>query len=262
MSERGPGISEDQLQGIINHKNPPTISLSVEQNSNSLSPWSTSKEATVPSNNSLALTRTRGATTSSSQLQEFQQVKCYCDGRPHLSESGSVARQPFCGWEERILPSTGSTHIIFTHNSDQSLGSNGYSHRETNRSANGAFTKSKCSVYQSTNHKRTDFRSQVRSYVYSSDSKAILYEFEHQNRGSDTSLYIDKYRKSVTYPKMEQKSLPLTSGMAGYSGGELSLLSLGSRCVPSSVLKPKLFILGEGSSASHARPLTCRKVQK
>lgn len=261
MSERRLGISKDQLQGIKNHENhPPTISLSVEQNSNSLS-WSTSREATVPSNNSLSLTGTRGAPTSSSQLLELQ-VKCCCDGRPHLSESGSVARQPFCGWEQRMLPSTGSTHIIFIQNSDQSLGSNGNSHRETNKSANGTFTKSKCSVYQSTNHKRTDFRSQVRSYMYSSDSKAILYEFEHHNRGSDISLHIDKYRKSITYPKMEQKSLPLTSGMAGYSGGELSLLSLGSRCVPSSVLKPKLFVLGEGSTASHARPFTCRKVHK
>lgn len=262
MSERRLGISKDQLQGIKNHENhPPTISLSVEQNSNSLSPWSTSREATVPSNNSLSLTGTRGAPTSSSQLLELQ-VKCCCDGRPHLSESDSVARQPFCGWEQRMLPSTGSTHIIFIQNSDQSLDSNGNSHRETNKSANGTFTKSKCSVYQSTNHKRTDFRSQVRSYMYSSDSKAILYEFEHHNRGSDISLHIDKYRKSITYPKMEQKSLPLTSGMAGYSGGELSLLSLGSRCVPSSVLKPKLFVLGEGSTASHARPFTCRKVHK
>ena len=243
---------------------PLTTSLSVEQSSQFLSPWSTkTRESAVPGNNvnSLAMSGSRGAITTSSKLEELQ-VKCCCDGRLHLLEpesAGSVARQPFCGWEQRILPSIGSTHIIFTQNSDQSLGSGGNSHRGASKSANGLSTKSKCSIYQATNHKRPDFKSQVRSY---SDSKAILYEFEHY-RGNDMSLYIDKYRKSITYPKMEQKSLPLTSGMAGCSTvGEPSLWHLSGRYAPSSVLKPKLFVLGEGSTVSCARPFTYRKVQK
>ncbi len=169
-----------------------------------------------------------------------------------------MAGQAFCGWEQRALPCTGSTHIIFTQSSDQSLGSIGNSHRDANRSANGTFTKPKCSIYQSMNQTRTDFRSHVRSYTHSSDSRAILYEFEH-HKGGDISLYIDKYRKSITYPKMERKSIPLTSGMAGSAGEPLSLWS-GNRCVPSSVLKPKLFVLGEGSTASHTKSFTYRKV--
>lgn len=261
MAERRPGISEDQLQGINNHENhSPVMSFGVEQNSNSSSPWKTGcREATVSSDNSSALTRSRGDATSCSELlRDLQVNSCYCDGGLHISESGGAASQPFCGWEQRMLPSTGSTHVVFSQNSEQRLGSSGNSHlRDASRSVNGAFTKSKCSVYQSA---RADIRSHVHSYMHGSDSRAILYQFEH-HRGSDISLYIDKYRKSITYPKMEQKSLPgLTSGVSGYGGGELSLLPLSSRCVPSSVLKPKLFVLGEGSTASRERPFTCRKV--
>jgi hypothetical protein len=236
-----------------------SLMSSLEQKLQNSNNSSISREASPPSSNHPAISRT----TASTNGLEFQ-IKCCCDG---LSESVSVARQPFCGWEQKSLPPfTGNTHIIFPQNSDQSLESTGNSRGNADRSTNGAFTKSKCSIYQSTNHKRTDFRYQIRLHIHSSDSKAILYEFEHHtDRDSDISLHIDKYRKSITYPKMEQKSLPLTSGgMAGCSansasvGGEPSLWSpLGGRCTTSSsVLKPKLFVLGEGST----RPFTCRKV--
>lgn len=36
--------------------------------------------------------------------------------------------------------------------------------------------------------------------------KTFLYEFEHHVE-SASSLDIDKYRKTITYPKMEQKSM-------------------------------------------------------
>lgn len=262
MSEREADVPKHPLQNIkLNH--PSMMSLVVSlgqklQNSNSLM---ISREALPPSSNCPTLPSSIDLTNSSYGL-EFQ-VKCCCDGGLHLSES---TRQPFCGWEQKSLPFTGSTHIVFAQSSSQSLESTGSSHR----SANGAYTKSKCSIYQSTNHKRTDFRCHIRSHMHSGDSKPILYEFEHHtDRDCDISpLYIDKYRKSITYPKMEQKSLPLTSSGGGVAaggcgaGGELSLWSpLGSRCGTSSVLKPKLFVLGECSTApGHARPFTCRKV--
>ena len=252
MPEREPDISKHRRQGI---KKQPSMTSLLEQDINPLSPWSINRETSTSFNNSLALTTYTGATHMNSCPElELQVLRCSCDTIClAMAESAGVARQPFCGWEQKVLPSTGSTHIIFSQNSDQSLGSSG-SCRETNISANGALTKSK---YQPTNHKRTDFRPQIRSYLHSSDSRAILYEFEHHKCG-DISLYnIDKYRKTITYPKMEQKSIPLSGGVAGL--GELSLWS-GSRCVSSSVLKPKLFVLGEGSTASHTRPFMCRKV--
>ena len=259
MSEGEPDISKHPLQGgnIKNRPSMMSLMINLEQKLQNSNPLIISREALLPSSNCPALSRTTGSTNSSYGL-EFQ-VKCCCDVGLHLSESVSVARQPFCGWEQKSPPLIGSTHIIFAQNSNQSLESTGNSHR----SASGAFTKSKCSIYQSMNHKRTDFRYHIRSHMHSGDSKPILYEFEHHiDRGSDISLYIDKYRKSITYPKMEQKSLPLTSGggvTAGCgAGGELSLWG---RCGTSSVLKPKLFVLGECSTApGHARPFTCRKV--
>ena len=176
---------------------------------------------------------------------------CCCDSRiyqsPGINTAESASRHSFCGWEHRTLHVSSSTHIVIAQRSDQSLG----------LSKSTSSNKSKYSSFHIPVSKRTTYstKSQVRSYIYSEYSKSIQYEFEHHTEGT-ASLHIDKYRKTITYPKMEQKSL---MGNGPATAVEMTLWS--GRCVQSSVvIKPKLFVLGKAPDTLHTRPITCRKV--
>lgn len=160
-----------------------------------------------------------------------------------------TSRHQFCGWEHRMLPSASSSHIIIAQNSNQCLESTG---REASKSAT-SLSKSKVSLNnQSIGYRRTDFsKSQIHSYYVHSD-KTFLYEFEHHVE-SGSSFDIDKYRKTITYPKMEQKS------MLGDGPADMTLWS--GRCVQSSsTIKPKLFVLGKTPATVYTKPLTYVKV--
>ena len=226
------------------------ISL-LELSSSSSSPRLSRETLTISSNN---LVVTTGGKAS---VRHYGLDKsCCCDVKLCLGVTESTSRQPFCGWEQRMLPSAGSSHhIIITQNSDQSLGPSSDSHRETSKTTNGSFTKSKPYSHRPISYRRTDSKSLVRSYIHT-EPQAIPYKFEH-HIDSDTFLYIDKYRKTITYPRMEQKSMPVSGAAA--PGEMMSMWS--SRCVPSPVLiKPKLFVLGEGPTVLRPKPFTRKKV--
>lgn len=163
--------------------------------------------------------------------------------------TATTSRHQFCGWKHRILPSASSSHITVAQNSDQHPESTS---REASKSV-ASLSKSKLSFNnQPISHKRTDSsKSQIHSYYMLSD-KPFLYEFEHHVE-SASSLDIDKYRKTITYPKMEQKSMfcdgPADMTLSGQCGVQSS-----------SVIKPKLFVLGKTPTTVYTKPVTHVKV--
>lgn len=175
----------------------------------------------------------------------------YSRGMNADMSTATTLRHQFCGWEQRMLPSASSSHIIVAQNTDQHLESTS---RETSKST-ASLSKSKLSFNNQpiSYNKRTDSsKSQIRSCYVQSD-KTFLYEFEHHVE-SASSLDIDKYRKTITYPKMEKTSV-VCDGLAD--------VTLSGRCgiQSSSVIKPKLFVLGKTPATVYTKPFTYVKVK-
>ena len=173
------------------------------------------------------------------------------DGSSSTATSQKQERQQLCGWEDRRLPATFSSasHIITRQSSSsQSLGSNNGRAGQSNKLSTS--NKSKNSLQQPINLRRPDSNSNshrlhVRSYLHC-DHKGGQYRFEHHTDG-DISLHIDKYRKLVTYPRMERHG--------GATAAPLEMTLWSGRCVPSStVVQPKLFVIGKVPSTLHTGP--------
>lgn len=282
MSERECDTPSKYLHQYI--KNHPSMlsGLCDQKDSNPRSPRliESDREASILSTNSSPLI----ATCCYDGL-EFQ-VRCRCSIRVHQhfkvaadsSSAGRVATLNFtskqhrlCGWEQRPTPQTlDSNHVIFSsQNSDQNcLGSGKNTHRyprmRLSARLSGACLKPKSGLICQSANDRTEFRSSISSNTRSSsNSRRVLYEFEHLNNGEEISLYIDKYRKSITYPKMGHRSMtPLVDGMGSQNGtGELSVSS--GKSVLSSAIKPTLLALdpeAASSSSAYMRLFTWRKV--
>ena len=197
---------------------------------------------------------------------------CCCDGRVHRlagsvrASDGStsisasqkhVERHQFCGWDNKKLPAAvGHSHIVIRPECSSQTGLSSTNSRAADSCGKpSTSSKSNNSLHQ---FKRTDssnnHRSQLRSYIHR-EAKGNSYKFVHLTEKNDISLHIDRYRKMVTYPKMEQ---------SGGAAAPVEMTLWSGRCVQSSVVvKPKLFIIGKEPATLHTRPYTSsRKVSK
>ena len=147
----------------LNYKRHQSVISLLELSSSSSSPR-LSRETLTTSSNNLAVTTGGKASVSHYGLDK----SCCCDVKLCLGVTESTSRQPFCGWEQRMHPSIGSSHhIIITQNSDQSLGPSSDSHRETSKTTNGSLnTKSKPYSHRPISYRRTDSKSLVLSLIH------------------------------------------------------------------------------------------------
>lgn len=141
-----------------------------------------------------------------------------------------------CGWENSINPllSSPSSHLISPQNSSQSLTSKSSTSSQISYSRSCSTTKS-LKTRASSLGTSSQTKSVVRSYI---EPKPIPYKFEHHDERL-IQLHIDRYKKSYTYPNMEQRSQA--------NENQVLLNASSRRAYSTTLVTPKLYILGDGN---------------